>query len=190
MKSELLEQRKAALRYNEEINDWMESARELLVNLNVELFMRVTLILNFQEKCIGYKVLTTDINFYKFQFNGNREGFIEAIKRTRLHSSSHFLWSSSDNSTFIQTLYQEFSSVSGLAICKRCEEHIDIWNFGGKEPQIITNIIDQLNYFAHYFDQRYSCFLLERSPFIECHSPIDMSYNFQREEWYTFLGGR
>ena len=182
----LLEQRKEALHYNQQKNSLMRSLCEPLERyLSVEWFTHAVLVLNPQEKCVGYRILTTDTDFFKsyiFQFNDNGESFIQAVKETPLHSYSYFLWSSSDGCALIQLLSQQFSIIKGLVIYKRCKGYIQAWSFGSQNLKGIPNIITQesvapfLNFISYFEEKQSLSHLLNLIPFVKYFRPFDMSY--------------
>jgi hypothetical protein len=141
LKMASLEKKKNVLHYNEGKNDLVKSISEPLKQyFNAEWFARITFNLNDQDECIGARWVTTSLEFLKsyiFEFNDNGKIFTQAIRETPLHSYSYFLWSNKDDACpLMQMKYQKHDLTKGIAIYKRFKDRIEVWSFGGKNPEL------------------------------------------------------
>ena len=184
MNPELLEQRKAYLRYNQDRNDLMRNLCEpLKMYFNAEWFARVTFVLNDQEECTGHYGLITDMGFiksYLFQFDDNGKSFTRAIRETPFNCYSYFTWSNSNDCPLILMKYQEHGITKGLSIYKRFKDRVEVWSFAGRDPKGIPSIITQASIapfqdFIDYYDKQKTLNQLT-SPFVNYSQPFDMSY--------------
>ncbi|MBY0461748.1 MAG: helix-turn-helix transcriptional regulator [Alphaproteobacteria bacterium] len=184
MNPELFEQRKEALRYNQERNCLLSSlCGPLKTYLDIDLFVHAIFHLNSQGEATGYHVLGTNVEYVGvclFRFNDNGKSYTQAIKETPLNSYSYFLWPNGDNCPLIQVLCHEFFILKGIAIYKRCKDYIEGWGFGSKNSNGIPNIVTQTSVspfhdFINYFENQQTVNQFS-SPIVNYPESFDMSY--------------
>lgn len=179
-----LEQKKNFLHYNEGKNDILKRVCEPLKQyFNAEWFTRAIFKLNDKDECVGWYGTSTSMPFlesYVFEFNDNGKSFTQVIRETPLHSYSYFIWSNKDNACpLMQMKYQKHGLTKGIAIYKRFKDRIEVWAFGGKDPEL-PSVITQTSIpifqdFINYFDKQQLVNQLV-SPFVDYIRPFDMSY--------------
>ena len=165
MNPEFLAMKKDALHYYQSQNHLINTLCEPIKTfLDVDLFTRATIVLNYQGEAIGLNSLMTNLellDFYMLQFDDDTTGkpFVRAIRETPLNSYSYFLWPTGESCPLVQVCLQKFGFIRGLTIYKRYAERIEAWWFASKSLRGIPSTITQASLvpffdFMHYFEKK------------------------------------
>jgi DNA-binding CsgD family transcriptional regulator len=150
---------------------------------DIDLFTRVTFMLDANGNCIGIHGLASHAGLfeeYTKKLSDNGKCFTQAIKETGSDSYAYFIWQDSFNCPQVDLLRQKFNIQKGIAIYKRLEDRIDGWSFSSQNPDVIasaitSSIISLFHDFITYFEEKRIQSKLH-GPFIHYPTSFDMAY--------------